>query len=112
MSLESEEKSNTGINNLKLAITESLDIIFEVTKSNLQLVLEYFIRRQTLANSERYYTEELKVLEEKILNADERISILEDLIFNQICDEISKYKADILLMSNDVSIIDSIYSFI
>ena len=53
----------------------------------------------------------LKQLEEKILNADERISILEDLIFNQICDEISKYKADILLMSNDVSIIDSIYSF-
>ena len=75
------------------------------------MVPEYFIRRQTLANSERYYTEELKVLEEKILNADERISILEDLIFNQICDEISKYKADILLMSNDVSIIDSIYSF-
>ena len=111
LSLESEEKSKTGINNLKISYNRVFGYYFEVTKSNLQLVPEYFIRRQTLANSERYYTEELKVLEEKILNADERISILEDLIFNQICDEISKYKADILLMSNDVSIIDSIYSF-
>ena len=111
LSLESEEKSNTGINNLKISYNRVFGYYFEVTKSNLQLVPEYFIRRQTLANSERYYTEELKELEEKILNADERISILEDLIFNQICDEISKYKADILLMSNDVSIIDSIYSF-
>ena len=111
LSLETEEKSKTGINNLKISFNRVFGYYFEVTKSNLQLVPEYFIRRQTLANSERYYTEELKVLEEKILNADERISILEDLIFNQICDEISKYKADILLMSNDVSIIDSIYSF-
>ena len=111
LSLESEEKSKTGINNLKISYNRVFGYYFEVTKSNLQLVPEYFIRRQTLANSERYYTEELKQLEEKILNADERISILEDLIFNQICDEISKYKADILLMSNDVSIIDSIYSF-
>ena len=111
LNLESEEKSKTGINNLKISYNRVFGYYFEVTKSNLQLVPEYFIRRQTLANSERYYTEELKVLEEKILNADERISILEDLIFNQICDEISKYKADILLMSNDVSIIDSIYSF-
>ena len=111
LSLESEEKSKTGINNLKISYNRVFGYYFEVTKSNLQLVPEYFIRRQTLANSERYYTEELKVLEEKILNADERISVLEDLIFNQICDEISKYKADILLMSNDVSIIDSIYSF-
>ena len=111
LNLESEEKSKTGINNLKISFNRVFGYYFEVTKSNLQLVPEYFIRRQTLANSERYYTEELKVLEEKILNADERISVLEDLIFNQICDEISKYKADILLMSNDVSIIDSIYSF-
>ena len=111
LNLETEEKSKTGINNLKISFNRVFGYYFEVTKSNLQLVPEYFIRRQTLANSERYYTEELKVLEEKILNADERISILEDLIFNQICDEISKYKADILLMSNDVSIIDSIYSF-
>ena len=111
LSLESEEKSKTGINNLKISYNRVFGYYFEVTKSNLQLVPEYFIRRQTLANSERYYTEELKLLEEKILNSDEKISILEDLIFNQICDEISKYKADILLMSNDVSIIDSIYSF-
>jgi len=111
LNLETEEKSKTGINNLKISFNRVFGYYFEVTKSNLQLVPEYFIRRQTLANSERYYTEELKVLEEKILNADERISILEDLIFNQICDEISKFKADILLMSNDVSIIDSIYSF-
>ena len=65
---------------------------------------------QTLANSERYYTNELKVLEEKILTAGEKIDSLETMIFNQICEEITIYKDEILNMSKDISNIDTIYS--
>ena len=111
LALESAEKNKTGINNLKISFNRVFGYYFEVTKSNLDQVPDNFIRRQTLANSERFYTEELKVLEEKILNADEKISALEDAVFNQICDEITKFKEDILFMSEDVSIIDTIFSF-
>ena len=111
LSLESSEKEKTGINKLKISFNRVFGYYFEVTKSNLDQVPNYFIRRQTLANSERFYTEELKILEEKILNSDEKIAILEDAIFNQICNEIKKFKEDILFMSEDVSLIDTIYSF-
>ena len=111
LSLELSEKNKTGINNLKISFNRVFGYYFEVTKSNLDQVPAHFIRRQTLANSERFYTEELKILEEKILNADEKISALEDAVFNQICDEITKFKEDILFMSEDVSIIDTIFSF-
>ncbi len=111
LSLESSEKNKTGINNLKISFNRVFGYYFEVTKSNLDQVPDHFIRRQTLANSERFYTEELKILEEKILNADEKISNLEDAVFTQICEEITKFKEDILFMSEDVSIIDTIFSF-
>ena len=111
LSLESSEKNKTGINNLKISFNRVFGYYFEVTKSNLDQVPGHFIRRQTLANSERFYTEELKILEEKILNADEKISNLEDAVFTQICEEITKFKEDILFMSEDVSIIDTIFSF-
>lgn len=110
LKLETKEKEASGINNLKISFNRVFGYYFEVTKSNLESVPNYFIRRQTLANSERFYTEELKILEEKILNADEKISSLENLIFIQICEEISQYKSQILNMSNDISLVDTLYS--
>jgi len=110
LKLERKEKEASGINNLKISFNRVFGYYFEVTKSNLESVPDYFIRRQTLANSERFYTEELKILEEKILNADEKISSLENFIFIQICEEISKYKNEILNMSNDISLVDTLYS--
>ena len=110
LELENNEKNKTGINNLKISFNRVFGYYFEVTKSHLNLVPDYFIRRQTLANSERYYTNELKVLEEKILTAGEKIDSLEMMIFNQICEEISIYKDEILNMSKDISNIDNIYS--
>jgi DNA mismatch repair protein MutS len=110
LKLERKEKEASGINNLKISFNRVFGYYFEVTKSNLESVPDYFIRRQTLANSERFYTEELKILEEKILNADEKISSLENFIFIQICEEISKYKNEVLHMSNDISLVDTLYS--
>ena len=110
LKLENQEKKASGINNLKISFNRVFGYYFEVTKSNLKSVPDYFIRRQTLANSERFYTEELKILEEKILNADEKITSLHNLIFIQICEEISQYKNEILNMSNDISLLDTLYS--
>ena len=110
LELENNEKNKTGINNLKISFNRVFGYYFEVTKSHLDLVPDYFIRRQTLANSERYYTNELKILEEKILTAGEKIDSLETMIFNQICEEITIYKDEILNMSKDISNIDTIYS--
>src|SRR5699024_553426 len=58
--LESKEQEKTGIKNLKVGYNKVAGYFIEVTKSNIPMVPEYFIRRQTLTNSERYYTEELK----------------------------------------------------
>src|SRR5690606_34446634 len=71
-SLELKEKEKTGIKNLKIGYNKIFGYYFEVTKANINLVPDYFIRRQTLANSERYYTEELKSMENKILGAEEK----------------------------------------
>lgn len=82
--IESTEKEKTGIKNLKIGYNRVFGYYIEVTKSNLSLVPETYIRKQTLTNCERYITPELKDLERKILSAGERISILESEIFEQI----------------------------
>lgn len=90
--LELEEKNKTGIRNLKVGYNRIAGYYLEVTKSNLSMVPEYFIRKQTLANSERYYTEELKNMESKILGAEEKALDLEYEIFQDIR---AKIKVDI-----------------
>ena len=57
---------------MKIGFNKVFGYYFEVTKSNINLVPDYFIRKQTLTNSERYYTEELKNMEDKILGAEEK----------------------------------------
>lgn len=82
--IESEEKEKTGIKNLKIGYNRVFGYYIEVTKSNLDLVPETYIRKQTLANCERYITQELKELEEKILTAGDRIATLEAETFEQV----------------------------
>ncbi len=75
--LEAREKELTGIKTLKVGYNRVFGYFIEVTKSQLSLVPERYIRKQTLANNERYITEELKTMEDTILGAEERLVSLE-----------------------------------
>jgi len=87
--LEAKEKEKTGIKNLKIKYNKVFGYYLEVTKSFQDLVPDYFIRKQTLANAERFYTPELKELENKILGAEDRLTHLENEFYNQILDQIA-----------------------
>lgn len=89
LSIESSEKEKTGIKNLKIGYNRVFGYYIEVTKSNLSMVPETYIRKQTLANCERYITQELKELEQKILSAGERILELEAQLFDQVRQQVS-----------------------
>ncbi|MDD2582236.1 MAG: DNA mismatch repair protein MutS [Desulfuromonadaceae bacterium] len=82
--LEAQERARTGISTLKIRYNRVFGYSIEVTKSNLAAVPADYIRRQTLANAERYITEELKNYEEKVLGAEERICNLEFTLFQEI----------------------------
>lgn len=96
--LEAREKDNTGIKNLKVGFNKVFGYFLEVTKSYLNLVPERYIRKQTLSNCERYITEELNELENKILGAEEKIVELEYKLFidirNKIAENIRKITAN------------------
>ncbi len=81
--LEAKERDKTGIKNLKVKYNKVFGYYLEVTNSYKDLVPDYYIRKQTLANAERYYTPELKELENTILGAEEKLTALEyDLYMN------------------------------
>ncbi len=88
-SLEAQEKERTGIKNLKIGFTRVFGYYIEVTKSYFHLVPQEYIRKQTLANCERYVTQELKEMEETILGAEGKIIELEYQIFAGIREKIA-----------------------
>lgn len=87
---ESEQRELTGIKNLKINFNKVFGYYIEITNSYKDLAPENYIRRQTLANAERYTTPELKKIEEDILKADDEITRIEYDIFVEIRNEISK----------------------
>lgn len=87
--LEAKEKEKTGIKGLKIKFNKVFGYYLEVTNSYKNLVPDNYIRKQTLANSERYTTDELKELEDIILGAEDKLFSLEYNIFSSIRDEIS-----------------------
>ena len=82
--LEAKEQESTGIKNLRIKFNGAFGYFIEVTKSNLPLVPPHYIRRQTLTNSERYTTSELREKEREILHADEQSRIREEELFGKI----------------------------
>lgn len=82
--LEAKEREATGIKNLKIGYNKVFGYYLEVTKSYLDLVPSTYIRKQTLANNERYITDELKKMEDTILGAEERLMRLEFEVFCEI----------------------------
>jgi DNA mismatch repair protein MutS len=89
--IQENEREKSNISTLKLSYNRVFGYYFEVTKSHLDKVPEYFIRKQTLVNAERYITPELKEYEEKILGAEEKINDLEYQLFQEIRIRISTF---------------------
>jgi DNA mismatch repair protein MutS len=83
-SLEARERQATGIQSLKIKFNQVFGYFIEVTKSNLAHVPSHYVRKQTLANCERFVTEELQTYEEKVLGAEERIASIEKELFSLI----------------------------
>ncbi len=88
--IEAQEKEKTGIKNLKIGFNKVFGYYIEVTKSYLDMVPEYFLRKQTLANCERYITSKLKDVESLVIGAEEKSINLEYELFVEIREEMYK----------------------
>ena len=108
--LEEEEKKRTGIKFLRVGYNKIFGYYIEVTKSNIKLVPDSYVRKQTLANAERYITPELKEMEAKILGAEDKMMELEYVIFCQIRDAIKDEVKRIQNSSKIISLIDTLNS--
>ena len=109
--LENREREETGIKNLRIGFNKVFGYFFEVTKSYLGLVPEKYIRKQTLANCERYITEELNELESTILGAEEKVVALEYNLFIEIRNAVSKNIERLQKAANIISVLDTLSSF-
>ncbi len=109
--LEAEEREKTGIKGLKVGFNKVFGYYIEVTKSNVSLVPDRYIRKQTLTNGERYITEELKNLENQILGAEEKVVNLEYNIFAMVRDKIESQVERLQKSAGIVAMIDALCSF-
>ena len=109
--LEVKEKERTGIKNLKVGYTRVFGYYIEITKSFLKQVPENYIRKQTLTGAERFITEELKEIEDKILGAEEKIVNLEYDEFTKIRNEIARNIERLQSTANAVANVDVLSNF-
>jgi len=106
ISLEAREREKTGIRNLKVGYTRVFGYYIEITKSFLNQVPENYIRKQTLTGGERFITEELKNIEDKILGAEEKSVSLEYDAFIEIRNEIAKNIERLQTSANTIANVD------
>ena len=104
------ERDLTGIKNLKVGYNRVFGFYIEVTKSQINLVPDRYIRKQTLSNCERYITEELKEMEAKVLGASDKLCQLEYDIFCEIRTRVAENSARIQDSASRVAQIDAYYS--
>ncbi len=108
---QSRERAKTGINSLKVDFNKVFGYYIIVTKANLEKVPADYVRKQTLVNAERYITEELKVYEDKILNAEEKIEELEKRLFNDLRNYILGFADQIQVNATLAATLDTLISF-
>jgi len=108
--LEQRERQRTGIKSLKVGYNRVFGYYIELSRANLNLVPPDYIRKQTLAEAERFFTPELKEYESLILNAQEKIADLEAAIFRQVCQQISAVSEQILAGARAIAQIDALSS--
>ncbi|WP_406021512.1 DNA mismatch repair protein MutS [Succinivibrio sp.] len=109
--IEQREKEATGISTLKVSFNSVHGYYIEVSKTQSVNVPDYYIRRQTLKNNERYITPELKELEEKTLSAQEKALALEERIFNTIITELQEYIPTLVPLCKNVALFDVLNGF-
>jgi DNA mismatch repair protein MutS len=108
---EAQEKESTKLSSLKIKYNKIFGYFIEVSKIQAQSVPETYIKKQTLVNSERFITEEIKIVESKILNSQEKRVALEYSIFCEIRDQITKKVSYILEIASFLARVDVLLCF-
>ncbi|MFO7754270.1 MAG: DNA mismatch repair protein MutS [Desulfobacteraceae bacterium] len=108
---QAEEKEKTGLSSLKIKYNKVFGYFIEVSKTQAPQVPEHYLKKQTLVNSERFITEEMKEVESKILNAQERRAALEYEIFCGIRDKIGRTTRSLLKAASFLARVDVLLSF-
>lgn len=108
--MEEDEKNKTGIKSLKIGYNKVFGYYIEVRHSSTEMVPENYIRKQTLANAERYITPELKEFETKILGAQEKIVQLEYNLFTELRDILKTQISSIQNTAHEIAILDVLVS--
>lgn len=108
--LEARERATTGIKSLKVGFNRVFGYYLEVTKSNLADVPAHYHRKQTLANAERYITEELKQHESAVLTAEERMVALEAQEFTGLCGNVASSAQSIVQVARELARLDALQS--
>lgn len=109
--IQQREVQNTGISSLKIAYNKVFGYYLEVTNSHKDKVPDTWIRKQTLVNAERYITEELKLYEEKILGAEDKINVIEYRIFSELVESAADFIGHIQQNARSIGAIDCLLSF-
>lgn len=108
---QSRERKRTGINSLKVSFNKVFGYYIDITRIHADKVPQDYIRKQTLVNSERYITQELKEYEDKILNAEEKIAVIESRIFNDLRVLILRFTDEIQKNATLIATLDTLLSF-
>jgi DNA mismatch repair protein MutS len=108
--LELKEKKRTGISSMKVGYNRVFGYFIEVTKTNLHMVPDDYIRKQTLVGGERFITPELKEYESRVLGSEERLKNLEYQIFQDVLDEVRKESSFLSKTASALSLVDCLAS--
>jgi DNA mismatch repair protein MutS len=111
LNIQQRESENTGIPSLKIAFNQVFGYYLEVTHTHRSKVPDNWIRKQTLANAERYITPELKEYEEKITGAEEQIVQIESSLFEKLLHELLEYIVPIQRNAQTLAVLDCLSSF-
>jgi DNA mismatch repair protein MutS len=111
LQIQKREVERTGISSLKISYNKVFGYYLEVSNANKDRVPTDWIRKQTLANAERFITEELKVYEEKILHAEEKLVVIEQRIFNALVHHTAGFIPQIQQNARVIAQIDCLLSF-
>ena len=111
LKIQEEEAARTGIQSLKVGYNNVFGYYLEVRNTYKDAVPQEWIRKQTLANAERYITQELKEYEEKIMGANEKILALESRLFNELVTDMAEFVPQIQINANIIARIDCLLSF-
>ena len=111
LDIEQREREATGIRNMKIKFNKVFGYFIEITKANLDMVPEHYIRKQTLSNSERYITPELKKYEDTIINSKAKIEDLEYHLFKEISEKLKEHRKILSELAESLAYIDVMVSF-